>query len=71
MLAVLAVVVAVSAANFVLLDYGRTTDDRVGKLTPRIVGTIGGQTSAGPTTSPSRGTPGSDDDHGEESDEDD
>lgn len=70
MLAVLAVVVAVSAANFVLLDYGRTTDDRVGKLTPRIVGTIGGQTS-GPTTSPSRGTPGSDDDHGEESDEDD
>lgn len=68
-LAVVAAVAAVSAANFVLLDYGRTTDDRVGKLTPRIVGTIGGAASVDSTVSTDLS--GSDDDHDAEKPDDD
>ena len=66
---VLLVAVAVAAAigaNFVLLGYGRSTNDPVGRLTPRLADvTFGGGTPVTPTPPPK-----GDDDHGD-GDEDD
>jgi hypothetical protein len=70
-LAVAIAVIGVAAANFVLLGYGRTSDDRVGQLTPRIVGTITGTASVGSPASSSGHGSGSDDDHIEKPDDDD
>jgi hypothetical protein len=67
-LLVAAAVVAAVAANFVLLGYGRKSDDPVGHLTPRVVEVMargGGEPATRPST-PSR----VDDDHGD-GDEDD
>jgi hypothetical protein len=64
----LLVAVAVAAAigaNFVLLGYGRGTEDPVGRLSPRLTGVTAGGGAALTPTAPQSG-----DDHGHGRDDD-